>query len=291
MDNLNFFIQIFSLMAGMPVIILAIIFYIKNKKSILLTYVLFFMGIYSFIMNGVIIDYIILLEIDPRPLFLSILNGIFANIGPSLFFICGPVMIHLLFNLKIKAILIITIIISIAYELLGVLFDQYDNTLFGILVIVISVYMLIISVYNFSKIGDKTLKKSLKLIFILSGINLIFLVMQISNIKTISDFGILGFSLFFLTVCILNIIFCINFFSSEPYSNNNEISDSFVTKFGITPREKEIISKLLEGISVNDLGEELFISPKTVANHIHNIYQKTEVKNRVQLINLIKSRS
>ena len=29
---------------------------------------------------------------------------------------------------------------------------------------------------------------------------------------------------------------------------------------------------------------------KTASNHIHNIYQKTGVKNRIQLVNLLKSR-
>jgi DNA-binding CsgD family transcriptional regulator len=63
----------------------------------------------------------------------------------------------------------------------------------------------------------------------------------------------------------------------------------FVMRFNISPRECEIISALEQGISNRTLAETLFISAQTVKNHIYHIYQKTGVKNKVQLINLIRT--
>lgn len=56
--------------------------------------------------------------------------------------------------------------------------------------------------------------------------------------------------------------------------------------YGISKREQEIISLVLEGCSNRDIEDRLFISLATVKDHIYKIYKKTGVKNRVQLVNL-----
>lgn len=53
---------------------------------------------------------------------------------------------------------------------------------------------------------------------------------------------------------------------------------------GITAREAEIIRLLLEGKDNRRITEELFISDHTVKNHIHNIYRKLGIQNRIQLV-------
>jgi DNA-binding CsgD family transcriptional regulator len=62
----------------------------------------------------------------------------------------------------------------------------------------------------------------------------------------------------------------------------------FAMKYGISGREKEIIELICMGKSNQDISECLFISLQTVKDHIHRIYLKTDVKNRVQLANLIR---
>jgi DNA-binding CsgD family transcriptional regulator len=42
-------------------------------------------------------------------------------------------------------------------------------------------------------------------------------------------------------------------------------------------------------MSNQDIGEKLFISIRTVESHLYTIFQKTNVKNRVQLANLIQT--
>ena len=60
--------------------------------------------------------------------------------------------------------------------------------------------------------------------------------------------------------------------------------DACAEKFGITARESEIIRLLLEGKDNKRITAELFISDHTVKNHIHNIYRKLDIRNRVQLV-------
>ncbi len=56
---------------------------------------------------------------------------------------------------------------------------------------------------------------------------------------------------------------------------------------GITEREKAIILLVASGLDNRQIGEKLFISAKTVKNHMTSIYAKTGARNRVQLVNLI----
>ena len=58
-------------------------------------------------------------------------------------------------------------------------------------------------------------------------------------------------------------------------------------KYRLSDREEEILGFLLKGKSNKDIERQLFISPHTVRNHIHNIYQKLEVGSRLQLMNLV----
>jgi DNA-binding CsgD family transcriptional regulator len=65
--------------------------------------------------------------------------------------------------------------------------------------------------------------------------------------------------------------------------------EPFFKRFQITPREQEIIKLILKGKSNTDIERELYISLHTVKNHIYNIYQKLEIKNRLQIASLIQS--
>ena len=63
----------------------------------------------------------------------------------------------------------------------------------------------------------------------------------------------------------------------------------FTEHFGISGRELEIVTCVLEGLSNHAIAERLFISPRTVEKHLYNIYQKAGIKNRLQLFNLLRS--
>jgi DNA-binding NarL/FixJ family response regulator len=56
-----------------------------------------------------------------------------------------------------------------------------------------------------------------------------------------------------------------------------------VTAFpDLTDRERDVLHLLAQGLSNHEIGERLFISPKTVRNHVSNIFNKLQVVDRVQ---------
>lgn len=52
----------------------------------------------------------------------------------------------------------------------------------------------------------------------------------------------------------------------------------------LTRRERQILSLLTAGLSNSDIGKKLFISEKTVRNHLSSVYRKMEVGSRAQAI-------
>ncbi|MFF2089155.1 response regulator [Paenibacillus sp. NPDC058174] len=51
----------------------------------------------------------------------------------------------------------------------------------------------------------------------------------------------------------------------------------------LTPREKELLCLVADGLANRDIAEKLVISKHTVKNHLKNILQKLHLDNRVQL--------
>ncbi|WP_223070384.1 helix-turn-helix domain-containing protein [Paenibacillus caui] len=61
------------------------------------------------------------------------------------------------------------------------------------------------------------------------------------------------------------------------------------SKFLLTHREREVFELLVQDKTTRDIAEQLFISEKTVRNHISNVMQKLNVKGRAQaVVELIK---
>ncbi|TDQ17097.1 LuxR family two component transcriptional regulator [Algoriphagus boseongensis] len=52
----------------------------------------------------------------------------------------------------------------------------------------------------------------------------------------------------------------------------------------LTPREIEILEQTSKGLNYNQIGENLFISPKTVRKHLENIYGKLQVHNKMEAV-------
>jgi DNA-binding NarL/FixJ family response regulator len=50
----------------------------------------------------------------------------------------------------------------------------------------------------------------------------------------------------------------------------------------LTAREREILEGLAAGLSNKEIGQKLFLSEKTVKHHVTNIFQKLQVRNRVE---------
>lgn len=65
--------------------------------------------------------------------------------------------------------------------------------------------------------------------------------------------------------------------------------EDFYLKHEISPREADIIREICNGLSNQEIADRLFISLQTVKDHTSRIYAKTNVRNRMQLMTLVRS--
>ena len=64
---------------------------------------------------------------------------------------------------------------------------------------------------------------------------------------------------------------------------------SFADEFGLTPREAEVFAMLMRGNSVLGIADKLCISDNTVKGHMKNIYAKTGVHSRQELVDAVEN--
>ncbi|ENR5393739.1 TPA: helix-turn-helix transcriptional regulator [Providencia rettgeri] len=77
--------------------------------------------------------------------------------------------------------------------------------------------------------------------------------------------------------------------SPSSVSNHYQHTD-MQTRFGLTPRECEVVELILAGKGSPQIAQMLFISLGTVKNHRKNIYQKLSINSQVELFNLLMNR-
>lgn len=154
-------------------------------------------------------------------------------------------------------------------------------------------YAYIIILTNYRSITNKALKKALKSFLILALVVLppaIIYQLGILNKFTQNEYLEIPFA--YILYCLLFNILCIantfRYLFIPTDREERDISEQFILQNHITSREKEIIELLLKGYCNKQIAKELFISAKTVKNHIYSIYRKVQVQNRMQLANSIK---
>jgi DNA-binding NarL/FixJ family response regulator len=64
---------------------------------------------------------------------------------------------------------------------------------------------------------------------------------------------------------------------------NNELKITDAAYGALTPREKEVMTLVAEGLTTNQIGERLFISPKTVENHRSSIMRKLDLRSSIEV--------
>jgi DNA-binding CsgD family transcriptional regulator len=65
--------------------------------------------------------------------------------------------------------------------------------------------------------------------------------------------------------------------------------EDFFIRSEISPREAEIIREICNGLSNQEIADKLFISLQTVKDHTSRIYSKTNARNRMQLMTMVRN--
>ena len=77
----------------------------------------------------------------------------------------------------------------------------------------------------------------------------------------------------------------------EVHVNRNDhfvLNTSLITQFELSKRELEILSLLAQGHSNQEIAAKLFVSLSTVKTHNQNLFEKLDVKRRIQAVEKAK---
>ncbi len=96
-----------------------------------------------------------------------------------------------------------------------------------------------------------------------------------------------------ITLFSFTLLYLINFMTE--YHGSLEVTRSIkdrilllTEKYNLTKREQEVIQLICDDAANKEIGDKLYLSLLTVKGYVFKIYQKTDVKNRVQLTNLFR---
>lgn len=94
---------------------------------------------------------------------------------------------------------------------------------------------------------------------------------------------------FFGVLAVLSIPFALRRMNRPAFWIDGAPTEHFAAEYSLSARELEVIGELCRGLSNRQIATTLFISPKTVENHLSRIFTKTDVTSRVQLLTLLLS--
>ncbi|HET6723259.1 MAG TPA: response regulator transcription factor [Chitinophagaceae bacterium] len=76
--------------------------------------------------------------------------------------------------------------------------------------------------------------------------------------------------------------------SSEPLVSGQSIDYDQIKKVGLTQREHDVLVKMADGFSNQEIAQHLFLSESTVKTHVSNILFKLDAKRRTQAVQAAK---
>ena len=298
MKDIYLLFCIISLFAGVSSISISCFIYNSNKKKALKLFIalnLSFFAIQNSIALGLYSKYVT--EVSS---FIPFLYKFLDFIGTSFSSLFGIFFINYLFGLKITNLKKKIFISIFTFQFTGIaiyyLFETHYIFKFIIhaSIVAVIVYELYVGLKNYKQVVNIDLKQAIKSFILITIIFLPFIMLEsykpyIELIKNIELLKIISLPSYFLAINILNLIFVLKYFNTPSFITNNKLTDYFKQKYDITDKQSEIIELIIEGVTYKQIAEKLFISPKTVDNHVQNIYKKLNVNSKMQLSHFVRS--
>lgn len=309
-------LYLIAFIIGFSTIIYSIVYYIIERITWLKYYIVF-LSIFGFLL---FIRAIKLLSFLAVPSFLSssIFNTLYLfilSVSMSLMLYFIPAFLYrfleLKWSVKENVEYLILSVIFFVLSILGILLNFNFYIIANIIFYLSILFLFILGFLNYKNIKDNTIKFIVKILGLITIFIYPILVYQLiilnKNIFDINSIDLtlvlfyiwwnlvmLGYLLWYFIGIIKNKNKLINKDLIEKNSKNIEEKEiinknkSYSKKeesINLTKREKEILSYLLSGKTNKEVSIILKISLNTVNNHVANIYDKSGVKNRVELVN------
>jgi DNA-binding CsgD family transcriptional regulator len=193
--------------------------------------------------------------------------------------------------LSLDAVVVSAALANLVFPAVAAIAESLAVVLFSMIV-----YGLVYVGVRLPGIGEPTLRRALLIFLCLSAV--FFPLMAVDALM--SETGLLGSlqflnnlaqPVYFLALTSLTIVFGVRYLNRPAYRERGRLTQYFLSAFGVTQREAQIITELMDGASIKGIGRKLFISPKTAENHVYSIYQKLGVRNRVQMFQVLSTNS
>lgn len=192
-----------------------------------------------------------------------------------------------------KTIFFICSLVFVGVSIADLVFDSVILSRLSFLIcLFVIAFCLVVMLRNRKGIEDRDVRHMI-LTIVIVGLSLLPFIMAsffVDYIRSItSQVIILAYSIVILVFLFISI--------SRKLSEEKEIVDKEEEKNGsavdlslyhITEREEEIIELICEGNTNKEIAQKLSLSVNTVSNHITNIFDKTGVRSRIDLLNLVR---
>lgn len=297
MQDIFFLAYILTLFVGVAALITALFLYFRFRKAVFLFYFLFMTAVTVVFLINTLLQYGPVHYSEYRWKTFSVLLGGSAYL---LLVFSAPLFVHELMQLSRSGTVRFGIALN-CFLIAGLaavfLFSRrvvfYSLAQIAFLPSVI--YSLFILFACYGKIEQKLLRKGIRNFLIISISLLPLIVIDIFSARipgisrVVPEKTSFSLLLFYLAWNLVNLVYSVRYFF-RPIDEEAAFLRSAVTEsYSVTDREYSIIELIAEGHGNKQIASQLNISEQTVKNHIYNIYKKTGVFSRVELINKINT--
>ena len=297
MKHFYLFFYLFSLSSGASGIILAILLYLKNKNKDILNYLTVLLLWTANILTYIFQLYLFYI-IGYNNEIINIIILILLNLTWSLLSYFLPSLVYYFLKIKFNSIKRMVHILIAIFLMIRFSFFKLNINILNLIEFIqilmfygILFYMVYVINKSINKIINKDIKNLLKLtVYLQLFFYPLMFIERTPFLLKYFPYG-LGFYPAFYFLCNFLWLYFVSrylYFPEIKIDDNYSDLDNFFKIYSISKREQEITKHLIEGMSYKEIGDKLFISFETVKTHINNIYDKSRVKNKVGLVNLIK---
>lgn len=276
--------------------------YIRHRTKILRLVLLFLLSMLS-IAIGFWFDTSIFTEMSSAERAYDIFHWIFQFLGSGLNIVVVPFLISALVSIPIppRVIRFLWIwdglfVLSAATWLLTpdtITVTTLTQTILSIQQIITIAGSLVFMAFGMVRIRKAWWWNGMVTFFIISAVFLLLLIPDIListvPLDSLTAVDNLSLPLYLIALTTGTFIFASKYLSRDAMVADGKLTPDCIDFYRLTPREVEIIEALISGGSNKQIAERLFISVKTVENHLYNVYQKTDTSGRLQLTHQLQS--
>lgn len=165
-------------------------------------------------------------------------------------------------------------------------FDFWAILAQTLIVLGMYIYCIVVLWVNLKNIDDKPVRNICLTINIVS-LSLIPLSILSVFFSVVSDFS---YPIYILAFSIVALVYLFVRFGIDRQEEQNRPTLDYesLQRYKISEREFSVVKLICEGMTNKEIAQELSISVNTVNNHVANIFNKMEVRSRIDLLKILK---